>query len=148
MAIALKKDKTSPKRIDDLKRRQEAFALRKGGANYHQIAKQLGFNSPQSAHQYVMEAIKELNETLQEEIAQVRRMELERLDGMQVPFMLAAKTGSPEAAGVVLRIQDMRARLLGLFAPTKIDASVKPVGSFFDLIRMKASERNGVVNRD
>jgi hypothetical protein len=52
-------------------------------------------------------------------------MELERLDEMLLALWPSARRGAHGAIGLVLAIQDRRARYLGLDAPRSLDLQVK-----------------------
>jgi hypothetical protein len=122
-----------------------ALDLRRRGFRYDQIASQMGFRSKASAHQAVQRA---LAENAQEASAEVRQMELDRLDDLARPLHVvlarphyaftqsgklitrtdpATGVESPvlddnpviAAVGQLLRISESRRRLLGLDAPTR-----------------------------
>lgn len=99
-------------------RQLHALALRKRGASYDAIAAALGYAGKSGAFKAVLRA---LHETLVEPTAEVRALELERLDHMPAAVWTAALTGDIPAQQQVLRLMDRRARYLGLDAPSKID---------------------------
>lgn len=92
--------------------------LRVLGATYAQIGERLGI-SKQAAHEYVTTELALLRAQTAEAAEQVRDLELARLDAVLVPQLKAAIEGSQGAVDRVLRIQERRAKLLGLDAPTK-----------------------------
>jgi len=69
----------------------------------------------QRVHQIIVDA---LDDMVREPVEQLRRMELQRLDAMQVRVYQAAIKGNCSAIDRVLKIQKRRARLLGLDVPT------------------------------
>lgn len=121
----------------------KAVAMRAAGATYDQIAQALGFSSRSVARRAVERA---LVETCREPADALRTLELERLDTMsrrawvilQGPYPLVSAgrvvtdpaTGKPlddyrpvlAAIDTLLRISERRAKLLGLDAPTKVQA--------------------------
>ena len=127
-------------------REAQALELRRNGASYPQIADRLGI-SVSTAWEAVHRV---LDRTAQEAAGDVRKLELERLDQLQIaalavlrrthPVVQAGKivySGSGDAAQpliddgptlaairTLLDIQQRRARLLGLDAPTKVEAKV------------------------
>lgn len=113
--------KTRPNVVE---KRRQSLELRKAGATFDAIARQVGYSSPASAYKAVLQALKD---TCQEPADEVRRLELERLDRIMLahwPYAIGS-VPDPEnpgaklpadvnAAELVLRITDRRAKLLGL----------------------------------
>lgn len=128
--------KTSPRRVATALRRGKALQMRLAGANYEAIAKELGYSSRASA---VTDIRRALVATVQEPADEVRALELARLDMMwnTVLKVLArnhvtvsngkiiylggvpVKDDSPvlQAVDRLLKIQERRAKYLGLDAP-------------------------------
>ena len=118
--------KASRKKLVAAERRIQALDLRKAGATYQQIGRQLGY-SEQRAHQIVTSELQRLNTERSEAATEVRRLELERLDAMLLGAWPRGKSGDPKMGQFCLAIMDRRARLLGLDAPTKV-APTDPSG--------------------
>lgn len=103
-------------------RRRRALVLRLAGASYPEIARQLGLAGPGSSYKIVQKALKA---TYQEPADEVRKLELERLDRLQLAIWGQA-TGSKDkppdhqALDRVLKIQSLRMALLGIDARTTI----------------------------
>jgi hypothetical protein len=116
----------SKRRIMARQHEAEALALRKSGATYEAIARDLGV-SIQSAHRVVKRAPERLNGEIAESVADVRRMELERLDAMLGALWSKAARGNLTAVDRVLHIMERRAKLLGLDTPST-DAEKPTVG--------------------
>jgi hypothetical protein len=145
----------------------QAYDLRQQGLTFRQIGQQMG-TTPQRAHQRVTRA---LARRLQEPPDAHRHLELERLDHMwqealavlRRPHVFAQngkivydKEGEPlsddapvlNAIDRLLRIQERRARLLGLDAPTTskltvisedaVDAEIRRLTD--ELARLEAGE--------
>jgi len=118
-----------------------AVELRRQNLSYRQIAVELGYRSVSNAWEAVQRG---LLDAIREPADQVRHLELERLDALaQVAWRVLAdrhyavaaggkvalhpETGAPliddgptlAAIDKLLRIQERRAKLLGLDAPTK-----------------------------
>lgn len=111
----------SERRRAALEKQRQALELRKSGIGYRQIAEQLGYKSPSSAHEAVETALKR---TIQEPAAEVRRLELERLDSLLIAMWPQAistegEAADPRAVDRVLKIMARRAAYLGLDAPVK-----------------------------
>lgn len=123
----------------------EAARLRVRGLTYRQIADELGMAGPGKAHEAVQRVLKE---TVQEAADDLRLVELERLDQMYQAALKVLETehyavshgkviyleeGGPPLADDgpilaamdrLLKIQERRAKLLGLDAPTKANVTV------------------------
>jgi predicted transcriptional regulator len=123
----------------------EAARLRSRGLTYRQIAEQLGLAGPGKAHEAVKRVLKE---TVQEAADDLRMVELERLDQMYQAALKVLESehyavshgrviyledGGPpltdngpvlQAIDRLLKVQERRAKLLGLDAPTKANVTV------------------------
>ena len=97
----------------------EALELRKAGASYDQIGKQLRITK-QSAHALVAGALKDMREKTEDDALDVIRLELERLDAMLLGMWDEARRGKLDAIDRVLRLMKRRAELLGLDAPESV----------------------------
>jgi len=94
----------------------EALNLRKAGLSYSEIAARTNYKTAQTAWRAVESA---LNRTIREPAEDVRTLELERLDRLQLGAWPDASRGHLGAIDRVLRIMERRAKLLGLDAPDK-----------------------------
>ncbi len=103
-------------KITATERRLMALELRKGGATYRAIAKELGYGGPGAAYKAIDRALKEV---LRDPAESVRSLELERLDAMLMGIWPSAKGGDPAAIDRVLKLMERRSRLLGLDAPVR-----------------------------
>jgi hypothetical protein len=108
--------KAHPRAVRTRQQQQQALELRKGGASYLEIGAALGVTK-QRAYTVVISAMDELGTITREGAAQVKQMELERLNSMHMSLWPQRK--NPRVVDTLLRIQERRARLLGLDAPTK-----------------------------
>jgi hypothetical protein len=109
--------KSSPRRIAATERQRKALELRKAGASYDQIAKQLGYRGRSGAHKSVMAALKK---TLKEPAESVRKLELARLDEMLLALWPQVKVGNHGAIDRALKIMQRRAALQGLDEPKQV----------------------------
>jgi hypothetical protein len=119
--------KAHPRAVRTRKQQHQAIELRKVGATYSEIGEALGVTK-QRAYTVVMAAMDELGTITREGAAQVKQMELERLNSMHLGLWPQRK--NPRVVDTLLRIQERRARLLGLDAPTRTaltDADGGPV---------------------
>lgn len=113
-------DTASPRRITAAEKRAKALELRKAGATYDQIARQVGYHNRGNAYRAVHLALKEITA---EPATEVIKLELERLDAMLLGLWPAARKGKEAAVDRVLRIMERRAALLGLDAEKKVNLS-------------------------
>lgn len=109
---------TQPATVAAVTWREQAVELRTRGHTYAQIAKACGV-SIQSAYKAVVAYLEETRAVSREHAEEIRRLELDRLDRMLAAFGPRAEDGDAAAADRVLRIQERRAKLLGLDAPAE-----------------------------
>jgi hypothetical protein len=72
-----------PAAVRSRQRQHQAVELRKGGATYSEIGEALGVNKSR-AYSIVMAAMDELGTITREGAAQIKQMELERLNAMHL----------------------------------------------------------------
>jgi hypothetical protein len=106
--------------ISATEKQVKALTLRKAGASYVTIADALGYSSGSGAFKAVAAGLKK---TLQEPADDLRRLELARLDDMLKAIAHHVASGNLTAIDRALKIQERRARLLGLDAPVKQDVT-------------------------
>lgn len=98
-----------------------ALDLRQAGNSYREIAKQLGA-SVSTIWEDINDALVTLADQEQEKTKMLRQLELERLDALHSSHWANATTGQDtQAAAVILKIADRRAKLLGLDKPAQLD---------------------------
>jgi hypothetical protein len=107
--------KTSEKRIAAAARQARALELRKAGIGYATIARQLGYAGPSGAYKAITTALRALTA---EPAAELRDLELARLDDLLGGLWADARRGDVAKIDRVLKIMQRRADLLGLDAPT------------------------------
>jgi|SRR5882724_1395290 len=105
--------------LDAAEHHIRALALRKKGHTYREIGAQLGV-SEQRAWQLVREELDRLTRERTLLADEVRRLELERLDQLQLGLWLEACKGEVSAVLPVLWIMQRRAKLLGLDAADQL----------------------------
>lgn len=100
----------------------EAARLRSTGHTLQDIADRLGYTDPGNAYRAIA---KVFAETVTAPVEDIRRREIAVLDELEARAWLALKgTSSLAAVDRVLKIQERRARLLGLDAPVKTHVEV------------------------
>jgi hypothetical protein len=97
-----------------------ALDLRASGASYSQIGKALSVSKPR-AFRIVRAALDDLVQHCEDTAERVRRLELYRLD--EIRIALDSKKGDPRVADTLIRISERVAKLHGLDAPQRIEAS-------------------------
>lgn len=112
--------KSSVRRIRTTEKTLKALELRKRGMNYTQIGEKLGC-SRSIACRYVLSELENLADKCREEAVQVRDLELQRLDDLYLKAWEAVEGGDLPAIDRCLRVQERRAKLLGLDAAQKVD---------------------------
>ena len=95
--------------------------LRRAGFTFQRIAEEVGYATPSGA-QRALERI--MSRNIPQAPEQFRWQELDRLDRMQVALWPRAMKGDDRAIGTIVRLMERRARLVGIDAPTKIQAEV------------------------
>lgn len=105
-------------KADVAERQRLAFEYRKAGASFAQIGRNLNISHEQ-ARIDVNKVIAALNAESQDMAKEYRTTMLERLDAMLLGVWSQASKGHLSAIDRVLRIEERRAKLLGLDAPQK-----------------------------
>jgi hypothetical protein len=114
---------TGKREVEAQRKSSQAVQLRVAGATLTQIAERLGYADASGAHRAITRALKEM---LPEEDRQAgRRLELAKLDRLEMSAWPNALAGDDKAANVILRCIGMRAKLLGLEAPAIVDVRVR-----------------------
>lgn len=112
-----------PEQID---KEIKVLELKRSGATWDAIAEVVGYANGSGAFKAYQRA---MVRTMQQPADELRNAEVDRLDRLQRAFWfdaIGSKDQPPvlKAAEFVLKVIDRRAKLLGLDAPTKIQAEV------------------------
>lgn len=122
-------------------RRVKALKLRQRGLPYPQIAEALGV-STRTAYRDVRKELEKIQETCAEEAELVREIELRRLDELWSVANTAALNGDIKAIDRCLRIQERRAKLLGLdAAEPMVVKHTGVIATWLDLFRVADGEK-------
>lgn len=108
--------KTNKMLVRAAENERAALSLRKAGATYDAIARQLSM-SEEGARAAVKRAVEKLHAAVNESARELRTMEVERCDAIQTALWSKVMKGDERASLVVLKVMERRARLLGLDAP-------------------------------
>lgn len=134
----------SARDIELKQRTAEAVSLRVAGWTYADIADHLGYESELDAGGAVRRAMMKLDKETRENLAQIRQMDLQRLDWLwrkiHDKIENAGDKGveSPMIAAAV-KVIERRAKLIGADAPTKHEHDVQ-----FGMSRMEAENSSDV----
>ncbi len=103
-----------------VEKQRQALQMRKSGETYADIATELGYKGASGAHAAVRTALKK---TLQEPAEELRMLERERLDAMLQALWPKVEAGDVKAIEAALKVEERRAKLLGLDAPNAVDVT-------------------------
>jgi hypothetical protein len=101
----------------------KAVELRSAGASYREIGAALGI-SHEGARRMVMAAMEQIPV---EQCDYMRKVDGERIDRLQRALWPKALGGDVKAIMAITRLMERRAKLFGLDAPVKVDATVTEV---------------------
>lgn len=129
-----------------LKRQMSALELRASGYSFRAIGEKLGISHEQ-ARKDVDGELKSLSDANEDKRAEMRQLDLIRLDKITKSLDHWVEAGSPQAVMAYLKAMERRAKLLGLDAPVKqeIEANVTTTLSWKDIVeqaRQVAKEKS------
>lgn len=105
-------------------REQIALDMRKSGSSFREIGEALGITE-MGASKAVRRALKRINDGIAENVEEVRRLEVERLDRMLLAMDQKVAKGDLGAIETALKLSKRRSELLGCDAPKKMDVDVQ-----------------------
>ena len=101
----------------------QVLKLRHDGYTVAEVAAKVGI-SPLRAHVVIDDAIKELQDDSTKHAAAIKEVELLRLETATKAIMPGVEDGSLNAISMLLKVQDRRAKFLGLDTPLKQDTVI------------------------
>jgi len=116
------------RREEVAERRARAIALRRAGADYRRIGKELGVSQMQ-AWRDVAAALRDVISATKREAEELIALEADRLDALLLSCWRAALDGNTGAILVALRISESRRKLLGLVAEIVLPVPNAPTDS-------------------
>jgi hypothetical protein len=123
--------------ISSALRQTDALSLRQAGKTFAEIAVELGYSDHSGARNAVLAA---LRENVAEPNAEMRALELSRLDALQAALWTKATNGDLGSVDRVLKLMERRAKILGLDAPPQKPAE----GDIDDLIQRELDRIGGL----
>jgi hypothetical protein len=118
--VATRKRKSVPPEQFD--KENAVLELRRSGETWERIAIAVGYANASGAQKAYARVVTRVQ---RESVDEIRDLELDRLDRIQRAYWKPAIVDlDKRAAEVVLKVMDRRAKLLGLEAPTKVQAEV------------------------
>lgn len=121
-------------------RRMAALEMMRGGAPLETIRAQLDYHTTDQAKRDLSDALISVVSASNE---MSRALELSRLDGLVLTFWPAARRGDVQAADRILKIIETRAKLLGLYAPTRTEVvTMDAIESEIERLETEISKRS------
>jgi predicted DNA-binding protein (UPF0251 family) len=114
--------KTGPRKVRSAQRRAEVMRLREEGHKFPEIGRRLGI-SHVAAWKHCQRGLEEAAKQLTESAETIRAIELNRLDRALVKVFRKVDQGDLAAVDRLIKIQERRAKLLGLDAAEKYEHS-------------------------
>jgi len=100
---------------------EKIIELRRTGATWELIAKATGYANPSGAYKAYQKILESM---VYPKLEEYRHMELDLYDRLQLSVYERAKNGDMRAIETILKISDRRRSIIGLDAPSKIQAEV------------------------
>jgi len=124
------------RRTATAERRAKAIGLRLAGRDWESIAAALGYASRGAACTDVTRALASNLADVAAGAADLRALEAARLDTLQEAIWPEGLAGNLQAAHMILRLMERRARLLGLDAPVRAAVDVAGQVGVDELLRL------------
>lgn len=117
-------NRTNAAKARRLDRQNKALELRRMGLGYTAIAQQIGIGKSQ-AHRLVVAGLADAAAKVSASADELRTEDVDRLDALLGSIWSRARKGEVAAVDRVLKILERRAKLLGIEAPVRIEATGK-----------------------
>lgn len=119
------------RKAEEAEREKRVMEMVLGGYTFARIAEVLGYADASGAHRAYRRG---LDKTVRPAADEVRAQEEERLDHLTrvwLPLALGLNGAPPnrQAAEIMMKVMDRRARMFGVDAPVKVEATVETVTS-------------------
>ncbi|MET0106871.1 MAG: hypothetical protein ABW072_17285 [Sedimenticola sp.] len=113
-------NRTDPKAIEIVRRREYAVDMRVRGCSFRQIGEALGITT-QAAGKLVRRQLDRHISQTQDKVERMRELDAARLDTLLLAVWEKAESGDLKAGSMALKILERRAKLFGLDAPVKLE---------------------------
>lgn len=117
-SVAKKRVRRGSTRILVQQKRRQALEYRKAGMTYAQIAEQIGYSNASAARKAVIAAF---GEVVQEPVADLKNLQVERLNHMLLTLWGKVSAGDEAAINTSLRIMDKMDALMGTDAARQVE---------------------------
>lgn len=120
--------KRTASQAQNAERRERLIAMRRDGISWSRIANELGYVDAAAACTDLRRVLEQRQEQLAISLDQHRQLELEKLDRLERATIDILEEGADEkdqrlaAVETLRRLSERRAKLLGIDAPTKVEA--------------------------
>ena len=114
---------TGPRTVERIDWHRTAVDMRAKGHTYQQIADACGV-SMSAAYKAVCTYLEQTRAIAREAAEDVKRIELDRLDRMLAAVAPKAEDGDLQAVQTAIKLQERRAKLLGLDAPAETKSTI------------------------
>ena len=123
----MQKQSTKKRTIIAKERSLRAVELRIQGFTLQKIADQLGYRCTSAVHKAIMKELSTKVAQTATSINELRQLELERLDMLQLGLWERAISGDPQSISVMLNVLNRRSSLLGLDAPKVTETKITEI---------------------
>ena len=121
-----KQGRATPQRIEQRMRERQALELRKAGATYEDISRQVGYHDASGARKAV---IRSMNRLTTEPTTELRAIQYERYNSMLVTLWPEVQQGEQGAINTALRVMGEINGMMGVLAPTEKDININHTGA-------------------
>lgn len=124
--------------------RAECMRLRRDGKSYRKIAAALGID-PHTAWDHVQAELRDIRERTREDTDAVRDIEIQRIDEAMDALGSGIRAGDVPSVMAMVKLQERRAKLLGLDAPTKVERTERHIVTPEEVAKMDDRDILGVL---
>src|SRR6185369_4811876 len=111
---------------------EEVLRQRRSGLSVEQIAKAQG-RTPHEVSKIIKNALQAIREEYSESLADVKDLELARLDELMEPFYKRAAKGDAFALDRIIKIMERRAKYLGIDSAQKLEHSGEVIKQYIGI---------------
>lgn len=138
----------SPSRLSATAKKLKCFEMRLNGSTFREIGEAVKLNTA-TVWKHVRDVADEVKQSAKEDAAELLQLELLRLDKIQSANWKGCMLGLALPTQHVFRAMEQRARLLGLYAPAKLEtkSEVKPPDGHYavDALGLSVETRKAIL---